>query len=127
MSQPGRTWLNVAIGQLPAGFTPLKLGDFDGNGTGDILMRDVQGNLRLWLMNGTTISEDLTITSVYRTWKFFGSGDFDGNGTMDIVWTKPDNTLVVWLFDRIARGTVGRVTVIDNAGTAPADAVPMEP
>jgi len=125
--QPGRTWTNTLIGQLPAGFTPMKLGDFDGDGRGDILLADRQGNLRLWLMNGTTITSDTSVVSVDRTWKFFGAGDLDGNGTMDIVWVKPDNTLAVWLFTRVGSGQQGGVTVIDNAGIAPAGAVGLEP
>lgn len=127
MGRPGRIWSNQPIANLAAGYSPIRLGDFDGNGRGEILLGDGQGRLKLWVMNGATITRQIDLTNVDPTWKYYAAGDFDGNGTMDIVWVKPNGTLAVWLFGRDSEGNAGRVSLIDNAGTAPTGYVSVEP
>ncbi|UFP95214.1 VCBS repeat-containing protein [Gloeobacter morelensis MG652769] len=65
-------------------------GDFDGNGSPDIIWRNyVTGANTLWLMDGTNLLQSSALPSVGdRGWNIYGSGDgdFDGNGTPDIVW-----------------------------------------
>ncbi|HMH19810.1 MAG TPA: FG-GAP-like repeat-containing protein, partial [Burkholderiales bacterium] len=62
--------------------------DFNADGKSDILWRNATtGQDTLWLMNGATISSNLSITSVTdSSWSIAGAGDFDGDGKSDILW-----------------------------------------
>ncbi len=62
--------------------------DFDGNGTPDILRENVvTGERTLWLMNGTTVANTVTIgTDADINWHMVGAGDFNSDGKPDILW-----------------------------------------
>ncbi|MBL8256959.1 MAG: VCBS repeat-containing protein [Pseudoxanthomonas mexicana] len=62
--------------------------DFDGNGTADILWRNVNdGRVTLWTINGRAVTG---ATQIYQErqlgWKIVGSGDFNGDGYPDAFW-----------------------------------------
>jgi hypothetical protein len=143
MATPNRTCANLNGGAIPAGFSALKLADFTGLGRADVLIRNaVTGEVRLIGLNATGLtlppyagapddpnasctSSLLAVTqSQYNigtadpTWALYVTGDFNGDGIFDIVWKRPDNTLTLWLMSANAAAP----TVINNAGTAPANA-----
>jgi sugar lactone lactonase YvrE len=149
MATPNRTCANLNGGAIPGGFTALKLADFTGQGRGDVLIRNATtGEVRLIGLNATGLtlppyagapddpnasctSSTLSITqsnfnigTADPTWTLYATGDFNGDGIYDIVWKRPDNTLTVWL--TAANG--GAPTIINNAGTAPANstALPLQ-
>ena len=65
------------------------LGDFDGNGTTDILWRNTStGENYIYFMDGGSIlpSEGYIRTVADQTWQVAGIGDFDGDGRSDILW-----------------------------------------
>jgi hypothetical protein len=140
MATPGRTCANLTVGNMPAGFTALKLADFTGNSRGDILMRNTAtGATQLLALNAngltlppytgapddqnasctastlTVASTVLTLPATDPTWQFFAAGDFNGDGVTDIVWKQPNGTLTLWLMN--ANGAAP--TVVANAGAAP--------
>jgi hypothetical protein len=60
-------------------------GDFDGNGTADLLLRsESTGALQVWLMNGPTIIGSATL-SIDPNWIVTNIGDLDGDGRSDLV------------------------------------------
>ena len=62
-------------------------GDFDGDGNSDILWRNsVNGNVSIWLMNGTTIAQQTNSGGATNDWQIHGVGDFNGDGKSDILW-----------------------------------------
>jgi predicted extracellular nuclease len=124
MGQTGRSFTNQLIGQLPAGYTILKLGDVDGDGKADIVMRDTDGNVRVWLMNGTSIRSTIDLPTTDKRWQLYAAGDFDGSGTMDMIWLTPDGSLTLWLVNRT---NVAFPRIVSEAGRAPAGLVPVEP
>ena len=120
---PGRNFANVLVGTVPTGYTLTNLGDFNGDSMADFLFNDGNGNLQLWLMNGTNVQSVVQLPAIDPTWQIYATGDFNGDGTRDIVFRKPDNTLVLWLMNAATPQTP---TVVNNAGKAPTGAVVIE-
>ena len=90
---PGASWSVAGIG------------DFTGNGDDDILWRNTNGSLTMWLMGGSTIESSATPTyegsavSPGSSWSVAGIGDFTGNGDADILWRNSNGSLAMWLMD----------------------------
>jgi len=63
-------------------------GDFDGNGTSDVLWRNTSsGENYIYFMDGATILSEGFIRSVPAgDWSVAGVGDFDRDGKSDILW-----------------------------------------
>src|SRR5213080_3678649 len=64
------------------------VGDFDGDGTSDLLWRNIStGENYIYLMNGLTIARPGSINSLSdQAWQVQGIGDYDGDGKADILW-----------------------------------------
>jgi hypothetical protein len=64
------------------------IGDFNGNGTDDILEhRDVGGTrtLEVSVMNNNVVQSNITLGVTGVEWQVDGTGDFNGNGTSDVL------------------------------------------
>jgi hypothetical protein len=78
------------------------IGDFNGNGTSDVLWRNTDGTLAEWTMNGSQITSSQFVTfqgnpvDLSSSWSLAGVGDFNGNGTSDVLWHNTDGTLAEW-------------------------------
>jgi glucose/arabinose dehydrogenase len=76
------------------------LGDFDGDGQGDLLWRhEPTGATYVWLMSGASIvGNGFTSAQADTTWRVVGTGDFDGDvdGTSDVLWRHPSGALALW-------------------------------
>ncbi len=81
------------------------IGDFDGDGSADVLWRRTDGTLEEWTMNGATItsSQAPTLNGIALTpdasWSIAGVGDFDGDGNADILWRGADGSVTAWLMN----------------------------
>lgn len=80
--------------EVAEGTNPLSAGtttaaqDFNGDGLGDLLYRDIDDNTwSIYLMDGASATPILDIPQMSGSsfWQFNGSGDFDGNGTTDVL------------------------------------------
>ncbi len=78
-------------------------GDFNGDGTSDILWRNSNtGDNLIWKINPSTMTLSgnaitLDNVAINSGWQFAGIGDFNGDGTSDILWrntTTGDN--LIW-------------------------------
>jgi len=82
--------LSVTSQTLVSSVTPdwqvLFVGDFNGDKKADILWRNNDNLIGMWLMNGTTISSQCLIGSTTPDWAIDGVGDLNGDGKTDIVW-----------------------------------------
>ncbi|MBV6340232.1 FG-GAP-like repeat-containing protein [Candidatus Magnetobacterium casense] len=108
------------------------IGDFDGNGKSDILLRNTSGDLKIWFIDGIkkvssgdVKPNDSTWNGTKSNWQIAGIGDFDGDGKSDILLRNTSTgELQIWLMDKetIVRtgspfnGNVGFVWEIKGIG-----------
>ena len=95
--------------KAPASLEIVSTGDFDGDGTSDILWRDTAAStMRVWLMEsgtkvkggGDLLIQDGTGQAQFRQrqWIVGATGDVDGDGSTDIVWRNTTSGEVVLWF-----------------------------
>lgn len=106
----GQYWGRRFVPRLPSGkatampapgWKVVGIGDFNGDGSSDILSRrqNDTGEARIWIMNpkelvasdGTTLSpfdlrQDIGLPTTPAGWSVAGVGDFNGDGYADVLW-----------------------------------------
>jgi hypothetical protein len=66
---------------------PAQVGDFDGDGNTDLLWRNVtNGDVAIWLMNGSTIRQTGVVSNPALTWRIVSLADLTKQGKTGIVW-----------------------------------------
>jgi hypothetical protein len=72
--------------------------DFNGDGLSDIAWRDSSGNIAIWLMNGTTVTNSSVsfVANVPNQWAIVGQRDFDGDGYADLLWHDTSGNVAIW-------------------------------
>jgi FG-GAP repeat len=66
---------------VPTHWSIAGTGDFNGDGYSDILWRNTNGDVVIWLMNGTTVLNPggpSFVENVPTHWFIAGTGDFNG-------------------------------------------------
>ena len=106
---------SVDFGPVPLSWTIAGTGDFDGNGSTDILWRDTSGNVGMWLMNGTQLLSTAVLGNVPLNWTIAQTGDYTGAGMSDILWTDSAGNVGAWFMNGTA---VSSTTVYGNIGTS---------
>jgi hypothetical protein len=77
-------------------------GDFDGDGSTDILWRDsTTGTLAIWFMTpGLQVAQTASFTAVPADWSIAETGDFNGDGKSDILWRhQTDGATAIWFMN----------------------------
>lgn len=105
----------VDLGSLPLTWSVAGIGDFDGNGSFDILLRDTSGNVQIWLLSGTQVLSTKMVGNVSTSWSIAATGDFNGDGKSDILWIDNAGNLGVWFMDG---ATISSVVNYGNVGSA---------
>lgn len=78
-------------------------GDFDGNGSQDVVFQHEDGRLAIWLMSGTALIAGGPIGPgqvADLNWQIRGAGDIDGDGKTDLVWqNQTTGQISAWLMN----------------------------
>jgi hypothetical protein len=108
---------SVDFGVVPLTWTIAGIGDFDGNGSSDILWRDNLGNVAIWLMQESTQSITILSTAglgnIGLNWTIVQTGDYNGAGMADILWMDNLGNVATWFMNGT---TVSSTTVYGNVG-----------
>jgi V8-like Glu-specific endopeptidase len=88
--------------------------DFTGAGTSDVLSHQNTGALRVYDMNGGTISGYQNLGALGTDWSIIGTGDFNGDGTADILARQ--NTGALRVYD-MSGGTISSYQNLGALGT----------
>lgn len=78
-------YVNSKLVTMPTSFRMAGTGDFNGDGKSDILWRGSDGSNRVFLMNGTTVS-NLKLLAAPINWQVQAIADFDGDNKDDVLW-----------------------------------------
>jgi len=88
---------HLGLAQLPAPWRLEEPGDFDGDGTTDLLWRNTNtGQLIVWLVRAGVVATGagLDLPDITKDWTVVARGDFDGDGRDDIALAHPQQNLV---------------------------------
>ncbi|MDB6025349.1 MAG: hypothetical protein JWM68_1572 [Verrucomicrobiales bacterium] len=77
--------------------------DLNHDGKVDLLARNVDGTVGIWLLDGTNFLTGTPIilsgTNLASNWRIAGLADFNDDAKVDILWQSDDGHLYVWLMD----------------------------
>jgi hypothetical protein len=92
-------------------------GNFYGTGDNTILFQNDNGQVGMWEMDGSTISQlGVVGPNPGSSWMIKGTGDFYGNGQTDILFQNTNGEVALW---EMSNGpTIEQAAVIANPGTA---------
>jgi hypothetical protein len=75
--------------------------DFNGDGKADILFRNDDGSVTLWLMNGLSPISQVGLLGADPNWRVTHVGDFNGDGKADLLWQNTNGAVTLWLMNGI--------------------------
>ena len=97
--------------------------DFADAGFSGVAWRDTSGNLGMWLMNGTQISNSSVLGNVPNNWTLVGQAVLNNSGAADLIWRDTSGNLGVWFMNGtkiVSTAVIGNVpTNWTLVGTAP--------
>lgn len=125
VSSAARVALSAQLGggfvDMPPNWTLMTTGDFDANGSIDLLWRDsISNQLWLWSMSGSTITSSVRVTlnntpvDMPADWVLLGSGDFNNDGKTDLLWRNA-STSQLWLWSMNGAAITNGVRVTYNS------------
>ena len=73
--------------------------DFNGDGYSDIAWRNSNGDVAIWLMNGTNILSAPDVANVPTSWSIVGQRQLNNSGYADLIWRNTDGDVAIWLMN----------------------------
>jgi type VI protein secretion system component Hcp len=93
------------------GYTIVGTGDFNRDGTSDLLFQDASGQVGDWIVRNSQYSSYINVGNA-GNFKVAGSGDFNGDGTSDIVFQDASGNVANWTMQN------GQFASYSNLGNA---------
>jgi hypothetical protein len=104
----------ATVGNAPAGWRLVGIGNLNGDGASDLLWRHSSGTLGVWFMNGSSVVSATNIATVGNDWHVVGVGDLDGDGKADILWRHDSGVVGYWLMNGTTVLAAGNIGTVDN-------------
>lgn len=115
-----RSPTRVAGQYVGPGYVPLAVRDFTGDGLADILWKGSDGDMHIWVSNGTTFVGRQLPWNYPAGWNLVATGDINGDRKADLMWYD-GNTLVYWLMDGTSPIASGSQPVVNFTVVSAAD------
>jgi hypothetical protein len=74
-------------------------GDFNGDGSTDVMWKSKSGSLASWTMQDAQIGAKINMNHDMLGWDVVATGDFNGDGTDDLMWKNSAGQLGAWLME----------------------------
>jgi hypothetical protein len=87
---------NVNLGKVGSEWHVVGVGDFNGDGQGDILWRADNGAIATWQMDHAHIQSNQVIGKVGAEWHVYGTADLDADNKADILFRNSDGSVTAW-------------------------------
>jgi hypothetical protein len=97
------------------------VGDFNGDAKDDILWRNDDGSVAVWLMNGSQIASTAILANPSQApldWHIEDVLDVNGDGKDDVLWRNDDGSVAAWLMNGL---NIAATPTIASAAQAPLD------
>jgi uncharacterized repeat protein (TIGR01451 family) len=88
---------NILVGHFSNGSQSNEgaFGDFDHDGTADLIWRNDDGSVATWKFDDGTVTGSF-LPTVPTAWHILGTGDFDGDGRADVLWQNDNGSMIYW-------------------------------
>jgi hypothetical protein len=83
--------------------------DFNGDGKADLLWRNTNGAVTMWLMNGNAVASTGGLIGPDANWRVTHTADYSGDGKSDLLWRNVDGSLTVWTMNGISTAVTGGI------------------
>jgi hypothetical protein len=93
-------------------------GSIDGNATSDIILRNANGTIALWTMNGASVTGAQIVAASDPNFSALGQGDFDGDGRFDVLFRNAGGILAQWQMNGATVSAVGAYVTDPNWSVA---------
>jgi hypothetical protein len=90
--------LTVTIGRTQPG-SSAATHDFNGDGYSDIAWRNSNGDVAIWLMNGTQVLSAPDVGNVSTSWSIVGQRQLNNSGYADLIWRNTNGDVAIWLMN----------------------------
>ena len=102
---------------VPSSWTPVGIGDIDGDGKADVFWREETGLDYLWTMNGLALGPTAGyLPTVPVGWNVVGIGDADGDGKADVFFRNPGTgEMYLWLMNGLTLVGQGYLPTVTGA------------
>ena len=98
---------SIGSAQMSPGTMPINTwsivgaGDFDADGSNDLVWQHRDGWLSVWYMNGVSMvdAQYLNPNSVSTRWKVVSVADFNSDGRPDLIFQRDDGYLAAWFLN----------------------------
>jgi hypothetical protein len=101
VSNVGATWAFALVGAH----------DFNADSMSDVAWRNAEGDVAVWLMNGTQITPGPVYGPISNIWSIVGQRDFNGDGAADVLWRDTNGNTAMWFMNG---STIGSSAAVGN-------------